>query len=106
MLTIKQNDLEPDLEVAVTKASGSVVDFTDALSAILRFRKPDGTIVLRSAVIASPASGGRLQVAWQAGDTNQVGIYRGEFIVTWPAAEPQTFPSEGYFYWDVTPPIS
>lgn len=105
MFTIKQNNLEPDLEISVSKADGSAVNFTDALGVVLRFLKPDGSIVSRNATFTAPASSGKVKASWQAGDTDQVGLYRGEFTITWPVAEPQTVPSEGYFYWEVTRPL-
>jgi hypothetical protein len=100
---IKQHDLRPRYRVKLTQTDPSnptatiPVDLTDATSVRFLMSTASGT----TAKVDAPAAfvdrtGGIVEYAWQAGDTDTVGDYSIEFEVMW-GTEPQTFPSNGYF---------
>src|ERR1051326_1398882 len=90
---IVAGDLYEPLEIDGADASGAV-NLTDATSVQMRWKKPDGTTSLVDLVIID-APTGRVKKVWSAGDTDQVGVHRAQVVVTWPTAEPQTFPEDG-----------
>lgn len=101
---IKKGDLEPDLEVQVQDTARNPFDLTGFSGAVLRWELLDGTTVERSMSVLNEATGD-LVYLWQAGDTDTVAVYKAEVVVTWPGGEKQTFPSRGYFTFEVTDPL-
>lgn len=99
---IKQGDLEPNLDLQLLKSDGQPQDLSTGVSGVqMRWRKPDGTVTTVSLTIVAAATG-QVRYAWVAGDTSIVGVHLGEAIVTWTTGtEPQTFPVDGYFEWEV-----
>jgi hypothetical protein len=59
-----------------------------------------------AAIIVSANPGGAgdavMRYDWQVGDTDTVGIFEGEFEVTFPDASIKTYPNEGYITINVT----
>jgi hypothetical protein len=102
---IVAGDLEPDMQLNIT-VNSVAKDISAAVSYQLRWRKPDGTVEL-VALDAVDLTTGRVKRVWEAGDTDQVGIHRGQVVVTWTGTEPQTFPSDGsFYYWFINPQLT
>lgn len=88
-------DLEPDMTLTVSAS------LTGASSYQLLWRKPDGTESTVS-LTAVDLAAGQVKRVWVAGDTAMAGVHRGRVVVTWPSAQPQTFPNDGtWFIWYV-----
>lgn len=92
---IKRDDLSPKLEATLKDISGAVVDLTTATGVTFRLAKPDGAKVSGAATVED-AAGGVVSYQWASGDTDIIGSYQGEFVVTFPTSLPQTFPSKNY----------
>lgn len=101
---IKQHDLEPGLEVQLLSGTDPV-NLTQASSArLLMYSRKTGLKVAGAMTITDQtvtANTGVVTYAWQAGDTDTVGIFNAEIQVDWPASRPQTFPAHQYFTVDV-----
>ncbi len=96
--TFKQGDRVPALNVTLSDANGPA-DLT--LSTSIRFqmekkgtreRVIDSTSVT---IVTPPGVDGVVTYQWQLADTDDWGLFRGVFVVTFPAGE-SSFPSDGY----------
>lgn len=94
---IHENDLRPRIRVTATDSDGNPIDLTGAIG--VRFnmaRLSDGTNKIDAAAgFIDPRSGGVMEYAWVAGDTDEPGSYRAEFEVEWSAGTTETFPNAG-----------
>lgn len=101
---IVQGDLEPDMEIECA-VNSAAKDLTTADGAQLRWKRPDGSVVMVDLEVSDPVAGVVKRV-WAAGDTDQVGVHEGQVVVTWPTGETQTFPStRRYARWIVEPQL-
>ena len=96
MFPYKQGDASPPFVCFLqTEAgytlSGKTVAFT--------LEKPDGTTASKAVTILD-ATTRKVQVDWDSTDLNQVGKYRGEFIIT-SAGKERTIPADHYSYFSV-----
>lgn len=98
---IKQGDREPDLTLQLLDTARNPVDLTNATSALLRWVDPDGVTHEEAAAFGARLLG-KVIYAWQTGDTNIIGEHNAEVVITWSNGDPQTFPSNGFFVWEVT----
>ena len=97
--SIKQNDLLPVLEAVLQDVSGNPVDLNAASSIVFHLREEKGsTLKITDGIVVTDANPttGKVTYAWVGTDTNTVGLFLGEFEVTWAGAKKQTFPSIGY----------
>jgi hypothetical protein len=97
---IKQNDLEPPLQVTLLDGT-TPVDLTLATGVLFLMKNSGGLKVNYAMVVDPNPTTGKVSYAWISGDTDTVGQYSAEIQVTWPAARPQTFPVDKYFVVDV-----
>lgn len=91
---IKRNDTYPPAE-ATLKSNGTAVDLTGA-SVRFHMLGQDGTVVVDAAATIEVAASGEVSYAWQAADTDEAGIYKCEWEVTYSGGGIQTFPNPGY----------
>lgn len=100
---IKRGDLEPPLEISCTR-DGTSVDLTnaDSVHVVLAHSVSGETPVRRE---ASGTADGKVVMAWQAEDTDVVGIINVEVEVTWPGGRPETFPDDDYLAVEVVPDL-
>lgn len=99
VLRIKQNDTYPKLSTVLRDPVTQLpIDLTLATSAALRIRKADSTVLHRSAVatIVDPPTSGKLEYAWQAGDTAEAGDYYVEWSVFFGYGNVKTYPHNDY----------
>lgn len=101
--TIKSGDTQPPLEVALL-SNELPVDLTSATEVRLHLRATEGGPLLIDAAmtIVGSAADGVVKYQWVAGDTDVVGLFYAEYVVTWATGE-QTFPDDGYSLIEVTP---
>ncbi len=93
---LKQGDRLPVISATLTELTGSAVDLTGCTVQI-RWKVNDGTAaaVTRSATVTSAATGA-VEYAWASGDTDTVGTYDLEWVVTYASGKIRTFPAEDY----------
>lgn len=102
MKQIKRGDLEPELEIALTR-DGAPVDLTPAQSVnVVMLPRARGAAVRR---IATGGATGVVKMPWVAGDTDAPGLIDLEVEVTWPVDRPETFPEDGYLTVEVVPDL-
>lgn len=90
---VKQNDTAPSIRATLYDGNGSAVNLSGAsVKFNLRAVGSSSTVVSALADIVTAASG-IVQYDWQAGDTATVGIYHGEFEVTFSGGLVETFPN-------------
>lgn len=101
MFHLKSGDLVPVYALQLADAGGSAIDITSATEVRIRWTTPSGAAVTKDLAIAN-ATEGRVQYQWEAGDTDEVGRYTAEVLITWPDG-PQTLPSQGTFSFFIHP---
>jgi hypothetical protein len=89
--SIYKKDLLPILQFHLKKRDGSCVDLTD-VSSITFSMGTDSTNLLidHRACTVTDAEDGKAEYAWQNGDTNTVGTYSGEVVVTFQNGKSQS----------------
>lgn len=95
---IKQNDLRPPLKVQCSRSDTGIANLTTATSVkfIMRKKGEVGTPKISRAAAIENAATGIVRHDWLSGDTDTEGTFYGEFEVTWPDGDPETFPNYGY----------
>ena len=96
--TQKQNDLANPIQATLKGRTGAVQDLTGAVTVVFSMRLASTGVVKvnRVACVVMVAAAGTVEYRWTGTDTNTVGIYDGEFEVTYGDNKPQTFPSDSY----------
>lgn len=108
--TLIVGDLEPDLILQCLEPSGvnggvQAIDLSDSIGVALRIRRPDASLVTRTAQIEDAARG-LVRYVWTTSDTNQAGQHRGQIVITWANGEVQSVPSNGsYYVWTIYNPL-
>lgn len=98
--SIGQGDQVPDM-VITCRENGVAKNLTGA-TCELRWRKPDGSVVM-VALTAVDLAAGQVKRVWAAGDTDIPGTHQGQVIATTNGV-PQTFPADSdapYVEWTV-----
>jgi hypothetical protein len=105
--SIIAGDTLPVLEIAVTREStGLAYDFVGHTQPQFSMRKRGAItskVKLSTATIASPTTLGKLQYYWVTGDTNEPGIYYGQFSALDGTGKPVSFPNDAYIEITVLP---
>lgn len=93
---LKKDDRQPALKVTITDGDGAAVNLTGCTAAF-RMRARDGsTLKVNAAAVITDAAAGKLEYRWAAADTDTVGYYLCEFVITYGDATKQTVPSSGH----------
>lgn len=84
IFNIKQNDTLPKLRMLLTDTDGVPLDLTGA-AVLFRMQPKAGGAnkVSRAGAVVSPATGGIVEYAWQAGDTDTIGKFNAEWVLTY-----------------------
>ena len=85
MLELKQGDLAPKLQLDLT------ANLTGA-TAVAKIRRVHQSTVLSKTLTVTDAANGLCEYQWVAGDTDVVGTYLIEVLVTFSGPIPQRFP--------------
>jgi hypothetical protein len=101
---IKKGDRLPALRIEFSDSRGPL-DISGC-SIVFNYRKKkNGTLVSRSVAIED-AVNGVAQYLWQEGDTNEVGVYLAEFIITFPDGRQLTFPADSFLIFEIVTEIA
>ena len=94
---IKQGNQLPTLRVQCLDGDGVPVDLTTAAGQTFSMRHSETGVVKVSAAACTVVSstGGIVDYAWAAGDTDTAGDYEGDVTITFPASKASTFPGAG-----------
>ena len=95
--SMKEGDLLPTFDVTL-KDGTSNVDVSTGISGIAFFMRNQSTDVLKidggSMTYITDGTNGQVRYSWVSGNTNLVGKYNAEVVVTWTTDnKPQTFPN-------------
>lgn len=104
---IKAGDLEPSFTANLVQGRGGqlgAIRLHDAVSVrVVMWRHgEDDPFINRDATVLDPDRG-RVQMEWQAGDTDVAGRVRAQVIVEWADQRPQSVPSSGFFEFRIGP---
>jgi hypothetical protein len=88
--TLKRGDTLPALRATLIDAVGSAVNITGA-TVRLHLNTPEP---LDAAAIIDNASLGEVHYDWQTGDTDEAGLFRAEWQVTFSNGQIETFPND------------
>jgi hypothetical protein len=100
---MKQNDLEPSLELQLLDGS-TPIDLTSVVDVLFlmkarRALKATGSMTVADQTILGNT--GIVRYDWTQGDTDTVGQFNAEVQVIWPGLRPQTFPANSYITVDI-----
>lgn len=102
---IKQGDLLPVLRAQLTDLNGTSVNISGAaIDFNYKLKSPTGVFVQRAAVIEDAANG-IVQYPWVSGDTSSLGLYIGEFVVTFSDSKQTSFPQGNQIVFEVVEDI-
>jgi len=92
--TLQRGDTAPPIRATLYDAEGNPVNLVGATVAFFMRRVRQRTLKIDSApvTVVSPTEG-QVSYAWQAGDTNEPGVYEARFAVTYPGGEVESFPN-------------
>lgn len=102
--SLTQGDLGEPMVIDLGVAA-AIAALATAQSVQLRWQKPDKTVSIVAMTVVD-ANAGTVQRTWVAGDTDVVGMHRGQVLVTDSAGNPITDPNDGsYLYWEIYPKL-
>lgn len=101
---IKQGDLLPTLDLTLQQLNAdgtlSAIDLTNASAALFRMWRVDarsgGTYKVNAAATFVDKPTGAVRYSWAGTDTDTVGLFYAEIVLTWSGPKPQTIPTDGY----------
>lgn len=94
---IKRGDRLPVLEATLLDGDGKPLNLSTASSVTLRLRERGSTTnasIVGTCVVAG-SSRGEVEYRWASGETDAVGTFAAELVVTWSDGRTQTVPSRG-----------
>ena len=103
---LKKGDTLPVVDAKLGSLATGAEDLTGA-TVLFRLRKRGASTnaISAPAAIVSPTEG-TVRYSWIDGDTTSLGIYDGEFVVTFSDGKVKTFPNNGYFIIEITANLS
>ena len=103
---LKRGDTSPRLAKQLLDHDGAAVSLSGA-TVVFHMKDGDGNVVVDGgAATVTDAAAGEVRYDWQAGDTDEAGIFYGEFEVTYADASVETFPNSGYLTIAITADIA
>lgn len=103
---IKVGDRLPALPLQLIGADGEPLDITAAASVRVRMWTPhrpgSRSYVVDAAPVIVDAVTGSLRYDWAAGETDVVGEFAVDVVVTWSGSRRQTFPTTGWVTIEIT----
>lgn len=93
---LKKGDVLPRLKATLKNGSGVAINLTGA-TVVFRMRKSDAAEPkVEASATVTGATAGLVEYTWDEEDSDEVGSYNGEFVITFPSGV-QTVPSNGFF---------
>ncbi len=107
-IVVKRNDTRPEVRILIRYQGGAAnsAGLDDATGIMFRMAN-EATAALKveaAGAIVDPATG-EVVYQWVDGDTDEVGKYRAEFVVTYADEREETFPSKGGIAIEITPRV-
>lgn len=99
---LKVGDRNPSLRCILRDAAGAK---NLAGASGVTFAMKSGTTVKSGAAVIEDSLGGVVRYDWAVGDTNTVGVYDAEFVVT-ESSKQQSFPNDRYISVEVKAEIA
>lgn len=99
---LKAGDTSPNLRATLRGTNGDPVDLTSSSVTIHVSQPRGGDTIVDEPVDTVDPDGGVIQYNWSSGDLTEAGIYRLEFVVTFPNGDTETFPNEGFHDLQIT----
>lgn len=100
-LIVKQNDTWPTVKAVLEQLNEETgkketIDLTTALKVTMIMKSTDGKTLLEGVCAITAPKAGKVEYAWQAGDTEVAALYNVEFEIEWSASKIETVPNSGY----------
>lgn len=93
---LKQNDTSPSLAATLRDGFGKAVNLTGATGVFrMRNAKTRANKISAPIAITDPPKG-RVQYDWVIGDTDTIGIFEAEIVVTFGTGDVLTFPGKEF----------
>jgi BppU N-terminal domain len=89
--TIKRGDTWPPLAAELVDQDGPI-DLTTASTVKMLLKSDTISIKTGPVTIDEDPKTGRVLYEWETGDTDNVGLYNGEFEITWESGKVETVP--------------
>lgn len=91
---LKKGDLLPKLRATLLDADGTAIDISGASATFSMKNASTGALKINAAVATvADAVNGVVEYPWAGTDTDTVGTYYGEFVLTFPGGKKQTVPN-------------
>lgn len=105
--TMRQNDRRPVLVLALTDSAGDPLDLTSASATFTMTQVGVATPKVNAAACTIPTpTNGQVVYSWAAGNTDTVGLFKAEVVITWSSGVTQTFPAEDSLYVEILDDIA
>ncbi len=100
-------DTLPVVDTTLTDATGAPIDLTDATGVTFQMALEGSSVLTvdEAASVSDTPTDGRVQYAWDGGDTDVPGTYFASFVVAFAGGN-QTFPTQGYLNVLVSPNLT
>lgn len=92
---IKKGDTRPALEAILRGSDDDPRDLTNATGVDFHLVDSEGNVLVNSVATIVDASEGLVQYEWSDGDTDDIGLHRAEFDVSYDDGSSETFPNYG-----------
>lgn len=103
-MNVKKNATAPYPRAYLEAPPGTPLDLSDAASVTFQMVHAEtGATKASGAATVENAAAGLVSYAWQAGDTDTVGLYRAEWTVTLASGLVWKIPSAGALFVNVLP---
>lgn len=97
---MKAGSLLPAYEDTLTQ-NGETIDLTEATAIKFRFRNTTGTFSKEGDAEVVDPEAGTVRYDWESGDTDEIGSYRGNWVVQFAGGIELVIPSESYVEFEI-----
>jgi hypothetical protein len=94
-ITLKRGDTRTVIKAIMRDSEGTPIDLTGC-EVTFRMAPYGQPATIDRPALVHDAVNGEVWVIWQSGETDTVGGYRAEFLVTYPDKKRETFPNGDY----------
>lgn len=92
-LTIKQGDTRHAIRATLKNVNGALIDLSTSTIRFVMVSRKNGILIDREATLEPD---GRVSYVFEEGETDVVGDYAIEFLVTYEDGREETFPHKGF----------